>query len=415
LWLAPWIATASWAAEKTGSAAGGQCQAAAGGPSACPAPAERPKDRPAAIRALAARVGIGAGDVVADIGAGNGQDTWVFAEIVGLSGAVYAEEITEKQVKSLQAEVEKRKLGHVRPVLGRDDSPSLPPESIDLAYLRLVYHHVAKPRELLREIWRSLKPGGHFVVVDQKRGTLRDWVPREQRQSKHFWLAETTVVREAREEGFAFVACADELCETADPFVLIFRRPEDLKEPGCDPDPFLPLAVDHVAAQLRPAGEKYQHPVFIALGQSRELMPTVLQQSSGPGLEIVLEEWATQKEERPPLPAGLALPSVLTDLGDPHLGPEPIDAVFFLDTYALLFHGPTLLGKLRETLAPHGCIYILDREAQQPLSRREASHRRQIDPKVVKQEMSAAGFCLRSEGPRPAPDRFLCVFGKAPP
>ena len=152
--------------------------------------------------------------------------------------------------------------------------------------------------------------------------------------------------------------------------------------------------------------------MIVALGQARELIPPILQRSSGAGLEIVLEEWATQKDERPPLPAGVSLPSVLTDLGDPHLGPEPIDAVFFLDTYHLLFHSKTLLAKLHERLTPDGCVYVLDRAAKEPLSRRDASHRRQIDPETVKQELTAAGFVLQSEGQRPAADRFLLVFGK---
>ena len=373
-----------------------------------------PKNRPASIRAIAARLDIGAGDVVADIGAGKGGDTWVFADIVGSTGTVYSEEITENQVKSLKAEAEKQKLTQVRPVLGRADSPGLPAASVDLAYMRLVYHHVSKPREMLRGIWQALKPDGYFVVVDRLPGTLRDWVPREQRASKHFWLAETTVVREAREEGFRYVACADELCESKDnPFVLIFQRPANSSEPGGDPDPFLPLAVSEVSEMLLPPGKSFQRPVLIALGQARELIPPTLQRSSGAGLEIVLEEWATQKDERPPLPAGVSLPSVLTDLGDPHLGPEPIDAVFFLDTYHLLFHSKTLLAKLHERLTPDGCVYVLDRAASEPLSRRDASHRRQIDPQTVKQELTAAGFVLQSEGQRPAADRFLLVFGKA--
>ena len=378
--------------------------------------AQRPKDRPAAIRALAARLNIGPGDAVADIGAGKGGDTWVFADVVGPSGTVYSEEITEDMVKSLQAETDKRKLTQVRPILGRDDSPVLPPASVDLAYMRLVYHHISKPREMLREIWRALKPGGYFVVVDRLPGTLRDWVPREQRKSKHFWLAETTVVREAREEGFRYVACADELCESKDnPFVLIFQRPEELAEPGQEPDRLLPLTVSEVAGKLLPDGARYQRPAIIALGQSRELIPAILERSSGAGLEIVLEEWATQKDERPPLPPGVSLPMVLTDLGDPHLGPEPIDAVFFLDTYHLLFHSKTLLAKLHKRLTPGGCVYVVDREAKESLSRRDASHRRQIEPETVKQELTAAGFVLQSEGQRPAADRFLLVFGKSKP
>jgi predicted methyltransferase len=391
-------------------------RSAADGPQANPAAPQRPADRPASIRALAARLAVGPGNAVADIGAGKGVDTWVFADIVGSTGAVYAEEITEGNVKALRAEVAKRKLTQVRPVLGRDDSPNLPRDSVDLAYMRYVYHHLSKPREMLREIWRSLKPGGHFVVVDRLPGTLRDWVPREQRASKHFWLAETTVVREAREEGFRFVACADELCESKDnPFVLIFQRPEDQAEPGRDPDAFLPLAVSAVSETLLSAGKRFQRPAIIALGQARDLIPSILERSSGAGVEIVLEEWATQKDERPPLPAGVSLPSVLTDLGVADLGPEPIDAVFFLDSYHLLFHGPALLSQLHQRLVPGGCIFVLDRAAKQALSRRDASHHRQIAPETVKQELAATGFVLLSESPCPAKDRFLLVFGKAKP
>jgi len=375
------------------------------------AAAEAAKKRAKGLAALAARLGIGQGKSVADIGAGGGADTWTWAEIVGPSGTVYAEEINEKQVKGLEKQAAAKKLSQVRPVLGRVDDPALPKAAVDLAYMRFVYHHVSKPREMLRGIWRALKPGGYLVVIDRNRGTLRDWVPREQRKSKHFWLAETTVVREAREEGFLFVICAEEFCEAPEPFVLVFQRPKDLQEPGTDPDRLQPLAAD-AAERLLPQGARFQRPVLIALGEARGLMRPILDRSGGQGLEIVLEEWAAQKDERPPLPAGASLPSVMTDLGDPRLGPEPIDAVFFLDTYHLLFHGKTLLSKLRQRLASDACVYVLDREARQAVSRREASHRRQIDPKTVKEEMAAAGFALLREGPCLAPDRFLLVFRK---
>jgi SAM-dependent methyltransferase len=377
-------------------------------------PPALPRNRADSLVTLTSRLGVSAGSAIADIGAGNGRDSWVFARIVGERGKVWAEEITPGGVDTLKKESEARGLRQVHPILGRTDDPCLPSESVDLAYMNHVYHHLAKPREMLRGIWRGLKPDGYLVIIDQRRGTLRDWVPRQLREKQHHWIAETTVVREAREEGFAFVCCAEECWHAEGDFVLVFRRPQELTEPGRDPDAFCPLAVRTCVQNLVPTGSTYERPVFIALGEGRRLIPPILRHSRHPGVDIVLEEWATQKEERPPLPAGLSLPSVLTRAGDPNLGAEPIDAVFFLDSYHLLFHGRTLLSKLRERLLPTGRVYVLDRRSDEPLSRREASHHRKIQPQIVEQEMLAAGFYLWSRGPQCAPDRFLLVFGKLP-
>jgi predicted methyltransferase len=369
----------------------------------------RPADRDQAVRAVAARVGVGEGSVVADLGAGRGIYTWPFAEVVGETGIVYAQEISASFVESLKNEQQKRDLPQVQPVLGREDDPGLPADSIDLIFLRQVYHHFGKPREMLQGIWRALKPGGYMVVVDRHRGTLRDYLPREERTRKHAWIAETTVVREAREEGFAFVTAAEEAWHEPEPFVLIFQRPHEAQRPGSDPDRLDPLPDTVDLARVFPDMPSYRQPAIIALGEARGLIRPIVERSNGRGIEIVLEEWATQRDEQAPLPEGVSLPATLTDQGDPQLS-EPIDAVFFLDTYHLLFHGPALLGALHERLTPEGRVYILDRRAEESLSRRDASHRRQIAPKVVRREMAAAGFELCGEGQPPAPDRFVQVF-----
>ena len=147
------------------------------------------------------------------------------------------------------------------------------------------------------------------------------------------------------------------------------------------------------------------------IGEGRKLIKPILDTTSAAGVEIVLEEWATQKDERPASPPGVDLPSVLTEKGDPHLD-SAIDAVFFLDTYHLLFHAPVLLGKLRERLTETGCVYVLDRPAPGELPHREASHRRMIAPATVIQEMSQAGFVLLREESLPSDQRFLLVFRK---
>lgn len=177
--------------------------------------------------------------------------------------------------------------------MGRKDDPCLPSNSVDLVYMNHVYHHLAKSREMLRGIWHALRPGGHLVVVDRQLGTLHDWIPRELREKKHFWIAETTVVREAREEGFAFVECAEQYWHAKDDFVLIFQCPKELDNPSSDPDPFLPISVEQCSDIFLPLARLYRNPVIVALGQARELIVPILENSSGEVLEIILEEWAT--------------------------------------------------------------------------------------------------------------------------
>ena len=160
------------------------------------------KQREQSLKKLTEHLGVGCGSTIADIGAGDGPDTWVFAQFVGSNGHVYAEEISEEKTKSIEKEAAKRQLPQVTTVLGKPDDPSLPAGAVDMAFMHLVYHHLSEPQKMLQGIWRSLKPGGCFVVVDQQLGTLTDWVPRSERANKHYWIAETTVVREARETGF---------------------------------------------------------------------------------------------------------------------------------------------------------------------------------------------------------------------
>ncbi len=379
---------------------------------------EDAKKRAESLRKLADRLEIRPGATIADIGAGKGNDSWVFADIVGTGGRVFSVEISQEDVMKLKDEAASRDLLQVRPVLGQSDTSNLPDNSVDLAFMHYVYHHLAKPREMLRSLWRSLKPGGYYIVVDRHKGTLVDWVPRAEREKKHFWLAETTFIREAREEGFEFVDFGEqEWFAKNDTFVMIMQRPTGMERSGRDPDPMPPIDarwLDNVltADMLTKEGQADSRIAFVALGEGRRLIEPIVQKYSGEAVDIVLEEWATQKDEQPESPRGVKLTSVLTENGDPKLSAEPLSTVFFLDTYHLLFHGDVLLPALHERLTDDGRIYILDRKADQQFSHREASHRRMIAPETVEQEMSEYGFQLESSPVPPSPLRFLQVYRK---
>ena len=73
-------------------------------------PKEDPRQRAKSLRAICDRLSVGAGSVIADIGAGNGRDSWTFASIVGQTGKVFAEEIEESKCQGIEKEAGNRDL-----------------------------------------------------------------------------------------------------------------------------------------------------------------------------------------------------------------------------------------------------------------------------------------------------------------
>jgi ubiquinone/menaquinone biosynthesis C-methylase UbiE len=110
------------------------------------------------------------GQVVADVGCGNGFYTFRLAERVGPEGKVYAVDIQPEMLAMLEEE-QKRRLRsgtarNVERVLGTVVDPRLPEASIDLAFLVDVYHEFSHPEQMLAAIRRSLKPGGRVVLAE---------------------------------------------------------------------------------------------------------------------------------------------------------------------------------------------------------------------------------------------------------
>lgn len=118
------------------------------------------------IKRLAALMDWRPGNVVADIGAGDGSYAFAAAQIVGPGGKVFATEIDKEKLASLRSEVTKRHLSNVNIVESKDADTSLPAQCCDAIFLRRVYHHLTKPTEFDAALLRSLKPGGKLAIID---------------------------------------------------------------------------------------------------------------------------------------------------------------------------------------------------------------------------------------------------------
>jgi ubiquinone/menaquinone biosynthesis C-methylase UbiE len=115
---------------------------------------------------------------IADVGAGTGLFTRLFAPAVGPEGRVFAVDIAEKFVKHVEDTARAASLTNVVGVVCRPDSVNLPSESIDLAYICDTYHHFEFPHKTMQSIHRALRPGGQVVLIDFRRieGQSSDWI-----------------------------------------------------------------------------------------------------------------------------------------------------------------------------------------------------------------------------------------------
>ena len=107
-------------------------------------------------------------DVVADIGAGTGYFSFRLAKKVP-AGKVYAIDIQSEMLDALSFLKQKNNITNVETILGQEDNPNLPPESIDLAFMVDAYHEFAYPREMMEGIVQALKPGGRVVLLEYRK------------------------------------------------------------------------------------------------------------------------------------------------------------------------------------------------------------------------------------------------------
>lgn len=166
---------------------------------------------------IAAAAGVKAGMAVADIGAGTGLFSLLFAEEVGPRGKVYAVDVSREFVDNIVRRAREQGLENIFGVVNTQTSTELPPAAVDLAFLSDTYHHFERPAAMLVSIHRALRPGGRLVVIDFERSAGRSsaWVLGHVRADK------AQVKREIEAAGFRLIEDRPLLEEN---FFLVFGR-----------------------------------------------------------------------------------------------------------------------------------------------------------------------------------------------
>ena len=145
--------------------------------------------------------GIKPGNSVADVGAGTGFYSRLFAETVGADGHVYAVDISPNFIEHIEKQIRADKLTNITTVLCSDKSTELKPGSVDAVFICDTYHHFEYPQATLKSIRDALRPGGTLVVIDFERipGESRDFI------LGHVRAGKSVFQKEIEDAGFKFI------------------------------------------------------------------------------------------------------------------------------------------------------------------------------------------------------------------
>ena len=106
------------------------------------------------------------GDVIVDIGAGDGWWTRQMALRIGADCTIHAGEVDQGKVDHLKKSL--ANWSQIKPYLCPTDGTGLPENSCDLAFLSKTYHHLDKDGKVdyLRHLHDVVKPTGRLCVIE---------------------------------------------------------------------------------------------------------------------------------------------------------------------------------------------------------------------------------------------------------
>ena len=151
------------------------------------------------------------GKSVADIGAGSGWFTTKAATKVGAKGKVFAVEINEEYIKYINDRAKKENFANIQTVLGTEDDPKLPADSVDAALILKTYHEIGQPVKVMQKLRTSLKKDALLGIID-KNGTGDD-----------HGIDKKVVIDELKRAGFALKEEFDFTKADGMDYFLVFR------------------------------------------------------------------------------------------------------------------------------------------------------------------------------------------------
>ena len=105
-------------------------------------------------------------NTVVDLGSGAGNDCFIAQQMVGPDGEVIGIDMTPEMIFRAQSNTDKLNLTNVKFRLGEIENIPVDDNHADVVISNCVINLVPDKNKAFQEIYRILKPGGHFCISD---------------------------------------------------------------------------------------------------------------------------------------------------------------------------------------------------------------------------------------------------------
>jgi SAM-dependent methyltransferase len=106
------------------------------------------------------------GDTVVDLGSGAGNDAFIARKVVGASGKVIGIDFTPEMIQRARANAEQLGFNNIEFRQGDIEDMPLTSNKADVVVSNCVLNLVPNKHKVFSEVYRILKPGGHFSISD---------------------------------------------------------------------------------------------------------------------------------------------------------------------------------------------------------------------------------------------------------
>jgi len=106
------------------------------------------------------------GQTIADIGSGGGFFTFLFSQLVGKKGKIYAIDTNNDFLEFINKQSAKQGLTNITTVLATEEVIPLPSHSVDLLFVRSVYHHLQNRNSYFTEAKKLLIAQGRIAIIE---------------------------------------------------------------------------------------------------------------------------------------------------------------------------------------------------------------------------------------------------------